>query len=213
MPIAEVPGFTRGLDFAGNLAFVGLSQVRECAVFSGIPIVERLAEDQRTCGVCAIDLATGQVVALLRFETRVQEIFAVTVLPGKRYPDLIDDDQKLLENSFVVPDAALADVPASLRGPAEPTRGAAGSGGNGSGPRVPPRVAAPARPRQAEAAPSRQGSGARSARLQACPIIVSQTTSEKEMNHETATMVPQLPDAAADAPSVPATARDVVGRR
>ena len=28
-PIAEVPGFTRGLDFAGNLAFVGLSQVRE----------------------------------------------------------------------------------------------------------------------------------------------------------------------------------------
>jgi hypothetical protein len=113
----------------------------------------------------------------------------------------------------VVPDAALADVPASLRAPAEPTRGAAGSGGNGSGPRVPPRVAAPARPRQAEAAPSRQGSGARSARLLGCPIIVSQTTSEKEMNHETATMVPQLPDAAADAPSVPATARDVVGRR
>ena len=32
----------------------------------------------------------------------------------------------------MVPDAALADVPASLRGTAEPTRGAAGSGGNGS---------------------------------------------------------------------------------
>ena len=28
-PVAEVPGFTRGLDFAGDLAFVGLSQVRE----------------------------------------------------------------------------------------------------------------------------------------------------------------------------------------
>ncbi len=115
MPITEVPGFTRGVDFAGNLAFVGLSQVRESAVFSGIPITERLAEDQRTCGVCAVDLATGQVVALLRFETAVQEVFAVTVLPRKRYPDLINDDEKLLENSFVVPDAALADVPASLR--------------------------------------------------------------------------------------------------
>ncbi len=55
-PIAEVPGFTRGVDFAGNLAFVGLSQVRESAVFSGIPITERLAEDKRTCGVCVIDL-------------------------------------------------------------------------------------------------------------------------------------------------------------
>jgi uncharacterized protein (TIGR03032 family) len=113
--IAEVPGFTRGLDFAGNLAFVGLSQVRESAVFSGIPITERLTEDQRTCGVCVIDLTTGQVVALLRFETGVQEIFAVTVLPGRRYPELINDDEKLLENSFVVPDAALADVSPALR--------------------------------------------------------------------------------------------------
>jgi uncharacterized protein (TIGR03032 family) len=117
-PIAEVPGFTRGLDFAGNFAFVGLSQVRESAVFSGIPITERLSETERTCGVCAINLTTGQVVGLLRFETAVQEIFAVTVLPGKRYPDLINDDTKLLENSFTVPDAALVDVPAALRGPA-----------------------------------------------------------------------------------------------
>src|SRR2546430_15316615 len=42
-PIAEGPGFTRGLDFAGGLAFVGLSPVREGAGFSGIPITERLA--------------------------------------------------------------------------------------------------------------------------------------------------------------------------
>jgi uncharacterized protein (TIGR03032 family) len=114
-PIAEVPGFTRGLDFAGNLAFVGLSQVRESAVFSGIPITERLTEEERTCGVCVVDLASGQVVALLRFDTAVQEIFAVTVLPGRRWPELINEDEALLENSFVLPDAALADVPASLR--------------------------------------------------------------------------------------------------
>ena len=149
VPIAEVPGFTRGLDFAGGApgagqgpppegrvrAFVGLSQVRESAVFSGIAITERLTEEQRTCGVCAIDLTTGQVVALLRFETTVQEVFAVTVLPGRRYPELIDDDEKLLEISFVVPDAALADVSPALRLHAEPTRGAAGSAGNGSVPR------------------------------------------------------------------------------
>ena len=55
--VAATPGFTRGLDFAGNLAFVGLSQVRETAVFSGIPITERLAAEERTCGVCVVDLA------------------------------------------------------------------------------------------------------------------------------------------------------------
>jgi hypothetical protein len=67
--------------------------------------------------VCAINLLSGQVIALLRFETAVQEVFAVTVLPGKRYPELINDDEKLLENSFVVPDAALADVSPALRAP------------------------------------------------------------------------------------------------
>ncbi|WP_165230642.1 TIGR03032 family protein [Aquisphaera insulae] len=118
VPIAEVPGFTRGVDFAGNLAFVGLSQVRESAVFSGIAITERLTAEERTCGVCAIDLRSGRLVALLRFETAVQEVFAVTVLPGRRFPELINDDESLLENSFTVPDAALADVSAALRAPA-----------------------------------------------------------------------------------------------
>ena len=36
--------------------------------------------------------------------------------PAGGIPELINDDAKLLENSFVVPDAALADVPAALRG-------------------------------------------------------------------------------------------------
>ena len=117
--VAAVPGFTRGLDFAGGYAFVGLSKVRETAVFSGIPITERLTEAERACGVCVVDLQSGEPAALLRFEQGVEEIFAVQVLAGRRYPDLVNDDaNNLLANSFVVPDAALADVPAALRGPA-----------------------------------------------------------------------------------------------
>lgn len=114
-PVAHAPGFTRGLDFAAGLAFVGLSQVRENAVFSGLAITERLTESERACGVCAVDLARGEPVAFLRFEEGVQEVFAVQVL-SKRFPELVNDDPKSLENSFVVPDAALADVPRALRG-------------------------------------------------------------------------------------------------
>ena len=55
--VAKLPGFTRGLDFYGNLAFIGLSQVRESAVFSGIPLVEQLPESERACGVWVIDHA------------------------------------------------------------------------------------------------------------------------------------------------------------
>jgi uncharacterized protein (TIGR03032 family) len=122
--VAATPGFTRGLDFVGDLAFVGLSQVRESAVFSGIPITQRLSPEERTCGVCVVDLSRGEPIALLRFEEGVQEVFAVQLLHGRRYPELISDDAKLLENSFVVPDSALSDVPAELRGQA----GSAGSG-------------------------------------------------------------------------------------
>ncbi|HVC95452.1 MAG TPA: TIGR03032 family protein [Pirellulales bacterium] len=86
--VAATPGFTRGLDFAGNLAFVGLSQVRESAVFSGIPITERLAAEERTCGVCVVDLRRGETIALLKFESGVQEVFAValTNYPVRRSP-------------------------------------------------------------------------------------------------------------------------------
>ncbi|MFO0957352.1 MAG: TIGR03032 family protein [Isosphaeraceae bacterium] len=121
-PIAAMPGFTRGLDLVGGIAFVGLSQVRESAVFSGIPITERLPEEGRACGVCAVDLATGGVVAVLRFEEAVQEVFAVAALPGRRWPELINDDEAMLSDSFVLPDAALADVPPSLRSPSRPDR-------------------------------------------------------------------------------------------
>ena len=112
--VAQVPGFTRGLDFVGNFAFVGLSQVRESAVFSGIPITERLTE--RTCGVWVIDTTTGQTVAFLKFEDALQEIFAVQVLQGRRFPDLLNCDKERLNNSFVLPDLALEAVPGSFRG-------------------------------------------------------------------------------------------------
>ncbi len=107
--VAQLPGFTRGLDFWGPLAFVGLSQVRETAVFSGIPLTERLEE--RTCGVWAVHIETGQVVAFLKFEDAVQEIFAVQVLPGIRFPEMLDRDEEYLATAYVLPDQALADVP------------------------------------------------------------------------------------------------------
>jgi hypothetical protein len=90
------------------------AQVRESAIFSGIAITERLAEDERTFGVSVIDLRSREVVALLRFETCVQKMFAVMVL-GRRFPELINDDEKLLESSFVVPTECLGEVAATVR--------------------------------------------------------------------------------------------------
>jgi uncharacterized protein (TIGR03032 family) len=107
--VTTLPGFTRGIDFYGSLAFIGLSQVRETAVFSDIPLTEKLNE--RICGVWVVNLETCQTVAFLKFEDAVQEIFAVKVLPNIRFPEIIDWDEQLIGSSYVLPDAALADVP------------------------------------------------------------------------------------------------------
>jgi uncharacterized protein (TIGR03032 family) len=105
--VAEVPGFARGLAFAGPLAFVGLSQVRE-SIFGGIPIADRLDESERKCGMWVVDTRNGATVAFLRFEGVVQEVFDVQLLHGIRFPDLVEPDTHLTDSSFVLPDEALS---------------------------------------------------------------------------------------------------------
>jgi len=78
--VEQLPGYTRGLAFAGQFAFVGLSKIRETAVFGGVPI----AEDRESlrCGIGIVDLISGRTVAVFQFLTGVEEIFAVDVIPG-----------------------------------------------------------------------------------------------------------------------------------
>lgn len=106
--VASMPGFTRGIDFIGPLAFIGLSKVRESAVFSGIPIVKDLTE--RVCGVWVVNIETGEILAFLRFEAGVEEIFAVQILHGTRCPEMLLADDPLINITYVLPDEALADV-------------------------------------------------------------------------------------------------------
>jgi hypothetical protein len=53
----------------------------------------------------------AQIVGFVRFEEAVQEIFAVEVLPGIRYPDVINHDPELMGRSYVLADDALALMP------------------------------------------------------------------------------------------------------
>jgi uncharacterized protein (TIGR03032 family) len=99
--VAELPGFTRGLAFAGEMAFVGLSQIRETATFGELPVTERLRE--RQAGVWTVDLRTGQIAGFLRFEDLVQEIFDVALLPGKRFPEIAEPAGSITDHTYVLP--------------------------------------------------------------------------------------------------------------
>jgi uncharacterized protein (TIGR03032 family) len=99
--VVELPGFTRGLTFAGEFAFVGLSQIRESSTFGDLPLVERLEE--RLCGVWIVDLKAGAVAGFLRFDDLVQEVFDVALLPGKRYPEIAEMGSTAVASSFELP--------------------------------------------------------------------------------------------------------------
>ncbi len=106
--IAELPGFTRGIDFIGPLAVIGLSQIRESATFSGLPITERLKE--RICGVYIVHIETGNTIAYMQFTSGVQEIFSIKILEHSKMPDVMEIDNELQLNSYMIPDEYLKDV-------------------------------------------------------------------------------------------------------
>jgi uncharacterized protein (TIGR03032 family) len=99
--VAEVPGFARGLALSGSNAFVGLSKIRKTSAMDGVPLADR--RDQLKCGVAVVDLRSGQVIAFLEFQTAVEEIFDVQLLPGMRFPEVIGFQQETIQHTFVVP--------------------------------------------------------------------------------------------------------------
>ncbi|MFA6629728.1 MAG: TIGR03032 family protein [Sulfuricurvum sp.] len=81
IPIGTVPGFTRGFDIVGNLAFIGVSKVRESATFSGLEITKL---PKRVSGIWIVDINTGKIVSFVEFTSGLDEVFAVSVLPHKK---------------------------------------------------------------------------------------------------------------------------------
>ena len=80
--VARFPGYTRGLAIHDHYAFIGLSRIRETSTFGGVPIAED--RERLKCGVAVVDLRRGQLLGQFEFKTGVEEVFDVTVIPGKR---------------------------------------------------------------------------------------------------------------------------------
>ncbi len=106
--VAKVPGFTRGVDFIGPLAFIGLSQIRESADFGGLPITEHLKE--RICGVWVVNIETGETLGNVVFTAGVEEIFSVKILRHAKFPEVLNLDHDLLQSTFMIPEENMKDV-------------------------------------------------------------------------------------------------------
>ena len=86
--LCALPGFVRGLAFAGGCAVVGLSKLRS-PQFTGLPLEERLSAEGLPggcCGLRVIDLASGEILHSLDLPEPIDELFDVVLLPGVRQP-------------------------------------------------------------------------------------------------------------------------------
>jgi uncharacterized protein (TIGR03032 family) len=99
--VAALPGFARGLALCGPYAFVGLSKIRATSAMDGVPLAER--REQLKCGVAVVDVRSGRVIAFLEFQTAVEEIFDVQLLPGLHFPEVIGFQKDSLHHTFIVP--------------------------------------------------------------------------------------------------------------
>ncbi len=91
----------RGLAFFGPYAFVGLSKIRETSTFGDLPITTGGSELQ--CGIWVVDVRSGQTAEFMQFQAGVEEIFAVEVLAGVRFPEIVGFQQDTIHGAFVVP--------------------------------------------------------------------------------------------------------------
>jgi uncharacterized protein (TIGR03032 family) len=100
-PVAQLPGYARGLAMRRGFAFIGLSRIRETMTFGGLPIATQGGE--LCCGVWVVEMETGRVAAFLKFEAGVDEVFDVQVLPGILHPAVIGLQKETIRDTFVLP--------------------------------------------------------------------------------------------------------------
>lgn len=85
--IAFCPGFLRGLALHNGFAIATISLPREGA-FNGLALDGELKQrdGEPWCGVCIVDLRTGDLVEWIRLSGAIKELFDVTVIPEVTCP-------------------------------------------------------------------------------------------------------------------------------
>ncbi|MGB0440454.1 MAG: TIGR03032 family protein, partial [Paracoccaceae bacterium] len=83
-PLCFLPGFGRGMSFCGDYAIVGISLPRDNRSFTGLALNDRLEAEGATakCGLCIINLKTGDLEHQLILDGLVKELYDVVSLPG-----------------------------------------------------------------------------------------------------------------------------------
>lgn len=107
-PVVELPGFARGMELAGDVAFIGLSKSMPDIPAEHTPLAK--GKTSSACGLWLIDIVNGRTIGFIDFKGGVQEIHAVQIIPNARYPEILPDNHPLVAGTYALPDGALKRV-------------------------------------------------------------------------------------------------------
>jgi uncharacterized protein (TIGR03032 family) len=102
--VCGLPGYLRGLCFAGPYALVGLSKIREKHIFGGLPIQERY--DRLSCGVAVVDVRSGTALGMFEFTSGCEELYDVQFLPGVRRPMILNLEKPAVRQAMTNPESS-----------------------------------------------------------------------------------------------------------
>ncbi len=100
--VNQIDGFVRGMARCGDYLFVGRSRLRKNAsTFKDLPIADKAVSS----GITVLHLPTGAIVGSIRFESSVDEIYDVQILPEMRRPGILNTENDMHTRALTTPQA------------------------------------------------------------------------------------------------------------
>lgn len=97
--IIDLGGFCRGLDFCGDYAFIGMSKPRKSSTtFSKLPF-----SNESDSGIKVLHMPSQKMVAEIKYQSTVEEIYEVKVLPDTIRPNILNTIDPKHKYSLSVP--------------------------------------------------------------------------------------------------------------
>lgn len=101
--VTQLKGFVRGLCKHGDYVFIGHSKLRKSSsTFAKL----KFAEPANIAGVSVVHLPTGALVGEIRYQSSLDEIYDVQVLPNCQRPGILNTEKLAYKMGLSTPDEA-----------------------------------------------------------------------------------------------------------
>jgi uncharacterized protein (TIGR03032 family) len=100
--VTKIGGFVRGMDLYQDYLFVGLSKLRKnSSTFGKLDF----AKNANQAGIVVVHLPTGSIAGQIMYNTSVDEIYDIHVIPEKIRPNILNTRTPDYKSGVMIPDS------------------------------------------------------------------------------------------------------------